>query len=80
MWSIAPLSIIHSLGNKAGGMTRLEEKTECSKLVDECKQRGMELIESRHLGLSKMELIESRHSGLSKMSLLGVGVGEIPAV
>ena len=67
MWSVATLSIIHSLGNKVGGMTRLEEKTECSKLVDECKQRGMKLI-------------ESRHSGLSKMSLLGVGVGEILAV
>ena len=67
MWSVAPLSIIHSLGNKVGGMTRLEEKTECSKLADECKQRGTELIESRQLGLSKM-------------SLLGVGVGEIPAV
>ena len=67
MWSVATLSIIHSLGNKVGGMKRLEGKTECSKLVDECKQRGTELI-------------ESRQSGLSKMSLLGVGVGEIPAV
>ena len=69
MWSIAPLSIIHSLGNKAGGMTRLEEKTECSKLVDECKQRGTKLIESRQSGLSKMSLLG-----------VGVGVGEIPVV
>ena len=58
MWSVAPLSIIHSLGKRAGGMTRLEEKTEWSKLVEGCKQRGMEVIESRHSGSSKLSILD----------------------
>ena len=39
MWYVAPLSIIHSFHVRLGGATRLEEKTEWSRLMEEVRHK-----------------------------------------
>lgn len=51
MGSVAPLSMIQSLGVKSNGMVRLEEKTECSKDTEDCRQKG-----KSGCGISRIEV------------------------
>ena len=39
MWYVAPLSIIHSFHVRLGGASRLEEKTERSRLMEEVRHK-----------------------------------------